>query len=328
MKYFFASLLIFSSTATFAQVPLNSVVEHFTNTQCSACASRNPGFTSNVDAHPQITHLSIHPSIPYAGCILSKQNKKDNDDRTKFYGIFSGTPRIVINGDVISASTSYSTAAIFTPYLGLMTPVSMRIEQNNYGTDSIVAKVIIKKHAATTTDARLFIGLAEDSVFVNGGNGELEHYNVLRQSLTGLSPQMVSLAFAVGDSVTVSMKGTVNSFWNINRMFVIAILHEDASNKVMQSAKTAPMKTASVRADQEQITFSIHPNPASTSINIGLPNNNNVTLDVYDMLGKPVAQKSFARHTTINVAELPNGFYLFQLKDGQSTAQQKVFIQH
>jgi hypothetical protein len=331
MKKIISSLFLSSSMmASFAQVPLNSVVESFTNTQCSACASRNPGFHSNVVAHPSITLLTINPSAPYAGCILSKQNKVDNDDRTKFYSIFGGTPRIVVNGDVVSGSTSYSAASVLSPYVGLMSPIELKIMQTNYGSDSIKAKVVIKKVAATASDARLFIGLVEDTIFVNGGNGETKHYNVLRKSLTGATPQSVSLAMMpIGDSVTIEMTGIAAAFWDMNRMFAMTILHENSTIKIVQSAKTSPMKTASIANVTKALDFNYSPNPAMNTLKINTASQEKISYQLYNFVGLSLVQNSFTNSTTINVANLPNGFYVLKLlSETGATAQQKILVQH
>lgn len=330
MKKIIVSLLSLSSTIfSIAQVPLNSVVESFTNTQCSICASRNPGFHSNVVAHPSITLLTINPSSPYAGCILSKQNKVDNDDRTSWYGIYGSTPRLTINGNVIAASANYSDPALFSAYIGLTTPFSMRVEQSNYGKDSIKAKVIIKKVVATTSDVRLFIGLVEDTIFVNGGNGELRHYNVLRKSLTGATPLFISMAMPLGDSVIVERTGTAASFWDINRMFAMAILHENSTNKIVQSAKTSPMKTASISNVAKTLDFNFSPNPATHTLKINTPSQEKISYQLYNMLGLSLVQNSFTNSTTINVANWPNGFYILKLvSENGAAAQQKILVQH
>lgn len=317
------------ATMSIAQVPLHSVVEHFTNTKCSICASRNPGFHSNLSAHPQITHLSIHPSAPYNTCVLSTQNKTDNDNRTSFYGIYGSTPRLVINGDVIPASANYGLAALFSSYLGLTTPISLRVEQTNFGSDSIKAKVIIKKVAATASDARLFIGLVEDTIFVNGGNGETKHYNVLRKSLTGATPQSVSLGMMpIGDSVTMEMTGTAATFWDMNRMFAIAILHEDATNKIVQSAVSMPLKTAGIENQSKVPQFSIAPNPAIKHLNVSVESEEMVSYKMINMLGVTMMQGTMKSSTTLNVSELPNAYYLLQLTTNEGRMmQQKVLLQ-
>jgi hypothetical protein len=70
----FAASLLLNLGLIYAQVAKKTIVEHFTNTKCSICASRNPGFHTNLNANPAIQSISIHPSSPYSTCFLSQQN--------------------------------------------------------------------------------------------------------------------------------------------------------------------------------------------------------------------------------------------------------------
>ena len=139
--------LIFLSQLSYSQVPKKVVVEHFTNTKCSVCASRNPGFYTNYYAQTGVIHLAVHPSSPYSACVLSQHNAAENDARTNYYGIYGSTPRLVIQGVVISSGANYSSASIFTPYLGQQSPASIKIVQSKYGNDSIRSRIVIKTEA-------------------------------------------------------------------------------------------------------------------------------------------------------------------------------------
>ena len=168
-----AIAILIATQIAFTQVPKKTIVEHFTNTKCSICASRNPGFYNNLNGQTDVLHLAIHPSSPYSGCLLYNQNATANDARTNYYGIYGTTPRLVINGNVIPASANYSSSSIFTPYLGLTSPASIRIVQEKFSTDSIRATVIIKTEAVNSLGAlSLFVALAEDTVFYTGSNGD------------------------------------------------------------------------------------------------------------------------------------------------------------
>ena len=116
MKNSFAclvALLVFNLSSK-AQVPKKVIVEHFTNTVCSVCASKNPGFYTNLKNQQGVIHLAVHPSSPYTSCILSKHNVSENDARTNYYGVYGATPRLAIQGVVIASNANYSSAAIFT----------------------------------------------------------------------------------------------------------------------------------------------------------------------------------------------------------------------
>jgi hypothetical protein len=59
-------LILMQFVYTQGQVAKKIIVEHFTNTKCSICASRNPGFHTNLSANPTVQSISIHPSSPYS----------------------------------------------------------------------------------------------------------------------------------------------------------------------------------------------------------------------------------------------------------------------
>ena len=102
-----AIAILFFCQLAFSQVPKKAVVEHFTNTNCSVCASRNPGFYTNLNMQTGVLNLAVHPSSPYPNCLLYQQNATANDARTNYYGIYGSTPRLVINGNVISSAANY-----------------------------------------------------------------------------------------------------------------------------------------------------------------------------------------------------------------------------
>lgn len=328
MKKSLFSLFFLYTAQTYAQVPLHTVVTHFTNTKCSICASRNPGFHKNTAAHPDVTLLSVHPSSPYAACVLSRQNTADNDALTKKWGVYGATPRLVINGDVIPASADYSAAALFAPYLGLSSPLSIRIEQKNDGMEAIHAKVTIRKYAATPPEGALFLGLVEDSVFVNGGNGETEHYHVLRKSLAGADGMPVSLDFPVGDSLVLNFSGKQASFWDRNRMFAIAMLSGKDDGKLIQSAVSTPLRMTSIPASPAGENYSVWPNPAKEMLMVQAAEKGIIDYRLYDLLGKVVRQGNFSGTTTINIAGLPTGHYLLHLYSGSHSAPYRLLLQH
>ena len=65
MKKLLTTLLFFSFVWNAeAQVPKKVIVEHFTNTLCSVCASRNPGFYSNLNnQNGRWRHLPLPTTI-------------------------------------------------------------------------------------------------------------------------------------------------------------------------------------------------------------------------------------------------------------------------
>jgi hypothetical protein len=255
---FFLSVIYLTS-----QVPKKILVEHFTNTNCSICASKNPSFFANLNKQSNTLYLSIHPSLPYASCLLSKQNKADNDARTKYYDVYGATPVVVINGQEVIGSISSST--IFTSHIGATSPVSIRLEQRKYGNDSIIAKVVIKNQIEHTLEnVSLFVALAEDSVTYKGTNGEPQHFNVMRKALTKSIGDAILLSKRAGDSTVLSFKSEANAIWDFSKIFTIATLQDVNTKSIIQSEAVGPQVNNILTSTGEamDVLFPlVYPNP-------------------------------------------------------------------
>lgn len=325
-------LLVISCQLSYSQVPKKVIVEHFTNTKCSICASRNPGFYINLKKHTEVIHLAIHPSSPYSACVLSMHNPVENDARTNYYGVYGGTPRLVIQGVVIASGVNYSSASIFTPYLGQTSPASIKIIQSKYGTDSIRSRIIIKTEATNSLGAlNLFVALAEDTINYTGSNGEPSHYDVFRKSLTGANGISVTLPTNVGDSIVYTMSSVANPTWNFSRIFTLAILQEDTSKAVVQSQ--------SVTASSNDISSGIsNPYPSNSNITTfaienGIMVNQDIfysttSIIVYDIVGKIMLNKFLTTSSEkVILSNNKTGVYLYVIKSNNSIIKTgKLFI--
>ncbi len=57
-------------------------------------AALNSMFVFEVQS--DVVHVSYHPISLYSNCQFNQLNPQENDDRTKYYGVFGSTPRLVI----------------------------------------------------------------------------------------------------------------------------------------------------------------------------------------------------------------------------------------
>jgi hypothetical protein len=324
MRNYFLSFFCFTLwfSANGQQVPLQSVVEHFTNTRCSICASRNPGFYTNLAAHPSMMHLSIHPSSPYATCILSQQNTATNNARTNYYGIFGGTPRLVINGNVVPASSDYASSNLFSPYLSGTSSFQINVDLIKISNDSLEYTVVIEKmDTSSLSQAILFSGNLEDTVFVNGGNGEQQHYNVLRYG----SQEQVVLPSQVGDVVTLTKRVGIKNFWDLERMKAFAILQSTSNKRLIQSGKSSLLDNVTASVDNQynagQAVF-LYPNPASTYISI--KDDHYDEYMIYSMLGEVVQRGTIT--ATIDVSAIPGGNYILLVQNQERTVRNTTIL--
>ncbi len=80
-------------------------------------------------------------------------------------------------------------------------------------------------------------------------------------------------------------------------------------------------------------TIRLYPNPASNFVNISMQgqlSGNNISVDIYDTLGKRVIQKSFDNSRSfeqrIDTSALDTGIYIVKISDGNSSSTKKLII--
>lgn len=333
MKNIFLAIVLLSCPFIHAQVPKKVVVEHFTNSKCSICASLNPGFYTNLNKQKDVIHLAIHPSSPYSACVLSQHNVVENDGRTNYYGVYGSTPRLVIQGVVIASNANYSSSAIFTPYLNQTSPASIRIVQTKFGKDSIRSRIVIKTEASHSLGAlSLFVALAEDTLNYKGSNGEPVHYDVFRKSLSGFSGMNVTLPTKVGDSLVYTLSSPSNAAWNFAHIFTLAILQEKNSKAVVQS-QSVPASSNSVITslpDASLTEYSIHVFSTQEGILVNQDQfAENLSVTIYDATGKIVFSKPLSiNHEVISLPMQSAGMYLYSVQSKERVLKVgKVMLQ-
>ena len=310
-----------------AQVAKTIVVEHTTNTRCSVCSSRNPGFYQNLNSQSGIIHLSIHPSSPYSNCVLNQHNPVENDARTNYYGIYGSTPKLVIQGTNISPGADYSSPSLWDPFVGQTSPASMQIEQNKQS-DLIRARVSIQtEDVHNLGNLKLFIALAEDVVNYNAPNGENQHFDVFRKALPDVDGFAVTLPQNVGETISFDVEIAPDPAWDLEQMFVVAILQLEDEKEVIQAAASTP--------DQQDIISStndipalegvqLSPNPVSNELSITLNDQELSTVKVYTILGKELIESTFVERTQLNTTNLATGTYIIEIVNDKGRYTEKL----
>jgi hypothetical protein len=325
---FLSTLALLLLMPSQAQVAKKVVVEHFTNTICSNCASRNPGFFTNLDNHPEVLHLAIHPSSPYSSCLLNQHNVVENDGRTNYYSIYGGTPRLVVQGNVIGAGTNYGSASIFSPHTGTTSPASIRVAQSKFGSDSLRVTVSVKAESEHSLGAlRLLVALAEDTIFYNAPNGETEHYNVFRKSLSGFEGQQIYLPLVVGDSVQFTASTPMSQDWDPERIFTMVILQEETSKEVVQAEAVSPALNSSTPIEDEfQLSFRVFPNPARETLQIESEAKGPLQGQLFSLLGRQISQFTFQNQFSLDVRDLNSGVYWLRFRDEDGRTTGRKFV--
>jgi hypothetical protein len=221
---------------------------------------------------------------------------------------------------------------LFSSYINQTSPASIRIEQTKYGNDSMHANVIVKTEATHALgNLKLFVALAEDTIFYNAPNGETQHYDVFRKSLGGSSGVSLNLPANVGDSLVFSFSSNSNSSWNFARIFTIAILQEETSKMVVQT-EAAP-------ANQNNLTTALAASfSMENSINVNTFENGILVtqkefmdfrnIRLFDLSGKEIMNRRLSSPIEkIGLSQLPRGIYLYEISlQGTICQSGKVFL--
>ena len=320
LRIIFFNLFFLIAFIGLNQVPQKIVVEHFTNSRCSVCASRNPGLYNNIDSQndTNILHLAIHPSSPYSSCILNQHNVDGNDDRTNYYGVYGSTPKIVINGE--NHSGSFNDPMIFDDYKNQTSPISIQVTQQKLN-NSMRVKVVIRAETDNSLPAQNFyVALAEDTVFYNAPNGENQHYDVFREAVFGNTGTVITLPNVAGDSLVFIKAVSSSSDWNMDRMFATVILQNEGDKKVTQVEATEPSDhsdiISSIGNGLEKSMVELYPNPANNQVILSSSMKGVSKYNIQDLTGKNIITGSFNDKTTLNINNLPSGLYMVTLING------------
>jgi hypothetical protein len=296
------------------------LAEHFTNKYCSICASKNPPLYNNMSMHAGVLHIAYHPSSPYPACPLNMHNVSENDGRANYYGVYGGTPKLVMQGVPLPTSTSYADPAIFTSVAGQTTPFSMRVEIVASGSDSVKTTVWVKKEdASTLTTLNLYGALVEDTIFVASANGEPGSYDVFRKAVWGTNPVSVAAPISIGDSVMYTGTVARRTEWAAARMYALAIVQAD-DKQLVQAARSGYLQPATGMPAVVTATLSLAPNPATGYIKVSGLVSFPVNVTIFDAVGRrqrdAVIEKPDAM---IPVSDLPVGSYFLHLQQSAVT---------
>jgi len=312
-KLFFTLTILFAGTQLWAQVNQTVIIEHFTNTRCSVCAARNPAFYSLINDYPEVLHIAYHPSSPYSSCIFSQHNPTENDARTNYYGIYGGTPRVVVQGKVVAPQNPLLMASQIEDKLEQAADFVISVEQLQNTDEEAEVSVVVKRIGDNNPEnLNLYAIVAEKEIEYNAPNGESLHHDVFRKVLTDMP---VSIA-NVGDSVVLNTDYSIDAEWVANQMYVAVMLQDESSKTVLQSAASELLSNPQSVADHK-ITISddlFVPNPALHYIRLNKTYQKQILLaEIFDLKGQKLIAVNGTE--TIDVSGLKQGLYIVIARD-------------
>ncbi len=288
------------------------LIEHFTNSRCSTCASKNPGFYNLINDYPEdIHHISIHPSVPYNTCIFYLANPSENNARTSFYSV-SGTPQIALNGTLNPTSGPLLSVPVLNSYLNQTSPVAIEVTET--GTTERVATIKVRSIADVPAgNYKIYAAVVEKTINYNAPNGETVHHDVFRKMLPGIDGQSIVPA-AAGQSITTTFNYSLGTL-SATQTYVVAFLQNTLTKEILNSGtRFDPLFTAAKEATPQQIT--LQPNPAQDVAVAQLGDDQAESVEVFSMSGLRVSNTFTAEQNTVTLptATLAAGIYFVKIQ--------------
>jgi hypothetical protein len=319
------SLFFISKTELQAQETNKRYVflEHFTNTSCGICSSRNPTFRNNIlDEYQdtEVIHVEYHPSVPYTNDVFYVQNPDENEARRNYYGV-PGTPRLFIWGEQGPSGSQLLPVSSLEDILGQTASVGIDVEEVKDGANRTVNVNLTAFENVPAADWRLRVIVVERVIEQTTNNGETEHHNVFRKILNTWEGSSLSIV-AGAETESFTFDYTLGADWQDDQIYAIAFLQRDDTKEVLNvgsSWNNQQFVGIGTKAN-EDIEFALSPNPAYDFLTIKYVQKlaNNSILEIYDVAGVLVKQQQLAvsqNENVIAIDEFSEGVYIAVLKN-------------
>lgn len=294
------------------------LLEHFTNSNCSICASKNPAFHTLISGYADdVRHLSIHPPIPYSACKFYQTNTTENSVRTTLYGI-NGTPRVALNGTLAPVTSQLLPQATLEAQLGQESPIAIEVTEGGTAPLKTVSITVKTYGTVPAGSYKLFAAVAESTVNYSSPNGEQKHYDVFHAMLPGIDGQNITLP-AVGGSITYNYSFTHSapSGWtsNFDSLYVLAFVQNAGTKEILNTGTRFDPQFVGTNEAAKPQAIRIQPNPVQDEASVFLPDETVERVDVFSINGslRYTSRVQQSEQIRIPTANLTPGIYLVKL---------------
>lgn len=234
-------------TSVHGQQESKVLVDIFTNSHCSPCASMHAAVKSsitntaiNTRAIVVYNHLSTYQDDP-----IYQANRMQPAQRAAFLGGVSGTPTTFFNGT--RQSSSYSQwPGILQGLLATESGYSIT-PLLTYTADSLILTYTISR---TMSDPNATIyGVLVENVTYKGRNGVSEHDGALRFLFTPVAGD--PLSFDANGVAMGRLAIARQSIWDVSKLRAVISVQDPATKKSLQAEQVSAQMATSVESDED-----------------------------------------------------------------------------
>lgn len=315
------------------------LIEVFTNSHCSLCPDAHNYLDNYANINGNNDRLSFiyyHMEYPYPDDSLYHHNTVDSDGRDNYYNPFPATPHVFFDGEhQLGGIISWG------PRLDQLLAEESPLKIILTGTKSegvINIKVEITRTGDIADNDLVIHFVVTENVYYEGRNSIRNHKDTMRKMVTSANGEPFSIIH--NETKEVVKKIILNPEWNPDSLKVVVFIQSAGSMNVYQSELItyAELKgTTNVNppaaVPSKFILEQNYPNPfnPATKIIYHLPEENFITLKVYNMLGKEIktlvnqTQSAGIYETIFNAADFSSGIYFYKLTAANISGRQSSF---
>jgi len=302
----FLSLLAAASAGAVDRVV---VMEHFTNANCSYCATYEQNIKNFVANHGErIIVVQYHTDWPWYYDPFQWDNRVENNARVGFYGV-TGVPHIILDGRT-EPVYGYTPARLEAGWdevadvpCQIIINLSGHYDPTRDGTGTVIAEIILTEEiTGAATDLRVMMAICENGIHYSAPNGVSLHHWVMRDIFPSTGGVPITFSGVYPETLTVIEEFAVDSSWryhaNSDSCYIACFVQNQGSRpKIKQGAmiRLDKFRPTSVASDEGFAAVSRalgqnFPNPCNpmTTIPVSLDHEAAVALGIYDVEGRLV----------------------------------------
>ncbi|MBM4158154.1 MAG: T9SS type A sorting domain-containing protein [Ignavibacteria bacterium] len=324
----------------YAQSQRILLFEEGTSCNCGPCAQSNPIFDGWLANHTSNTQaIKYHPNFGADPMYLA--NPTQINERISYMGMYAW-PTVDADGLIHDCCWPFTVPCfdgILATRMAVPTPIQVSVTDARIPGDSIHSTIVL--NLASNLPAgnyKLRVMAVEGKVVYAtppGSNGETIFYQVFRwayPNTTGID------APTTAGTHTFHYTYKRLSNWVDTSIYTVAFVQNDVNKEVINSGRGYYIPT-SVTGNNPSIPskYALHqnyPNPfnPATKISYDIPVSGEVSLKIYDMLGKSVATlvngfvPAGKYEYVFNASNLPTGIYMYELNTGNFSETKKMLL--
>lgn len=343
----FIALVGFNPVSTNSQTGFNTAVEYCTGTWCQWCPCSHAIIEGILANYPNTVILAYHGagSDPWLSYSLPM---------IQAFGFNAYPTGVVGRRSGIIGNTGWQNRVVIqsnTEQPGVNIVVNNK--QYNTGTRTLTANVQLTALMNLTGDYYINFILTEDNLVYpqtgNGtcpGSGSYVHHNVVKELINGQQGTLINATdnWTSGNQVTIPLSYVIPAGFVAENCKINMIVYKSggaiATEQLIQQSYKDVITTPTGIEPQTGVatTYSLeqnYPNPfnPTTNIKFSVPEDGNVSLKFYNMMGQEVASyidngflKAGIYNAAFDGANLSSGVYFYTLKTNSFVETKKMML--